>query len=155
VAAVLIPRGPGELIMRRLITRAGCVALGLALALGCGGGPDAGGPKGGTPAPDFTAQAGDGHMVSLSELRGKVVVLSFWATWCAPCRTMISHERDLVKKYEGQPFAFIGISADDEREAFDAALKDEQITWPNIQDGEGGPIHRLYQVESLPTFYVI
>ncbi len=139
--------------MRHLIPRAAFVAFALALALGCG--TDGRGPKVGEPAPDFTAQTVDGQTISLAGLRGKVVVLDFWATWCPPCRAMVPYERDLVKKYEGQPLVFIGISADDDRAELSRVLSDEHIPWPNVLDGDGGPIQRLYQVESLPTIYVI
>ncbi len=106
-------------------------------------------------APDFSAVAVDGKVVHLSALRGKVVVLDFWATWCGPCRDMIPHERELVKKLQGQPFAFIGISADDKVAELRRVITAERITWPNIFDGRDGPIQRQYNVQYYPNIYVL
>jgi peroxiredoxin len=109
----------------------------------------------GQPAPDFTAQTVDGQTVHLADLRGKVVVLDFWATWCPPCRAMIPHEREMVKRLAGKPFVLLGISADDDLEDLRRFLAAEGMTWPNIQDGPGGPIGKLYNVAFYPTVYVL
>src|SRR5436305_3021019 len=85
---------------------------------GCGS-PSTG-PAVGQVAPDFSGQTLDGTPFRLADLRGKVVVLDFWATWCPPCRAMIPHEREMVQRLAGKPFALIGISADSE----EAALRD-------------------------------
>src|SRR5206468_10320558 len=117
------------------------------------------GPEGGLaigkPAPDFTATTVDGRTVRLGDLRGQVVVLDFWATWCGPCRQMIPHERELVQKLAGRPFAFLGVSADADPDRLRAFLRDEGVTWPTVWDGPGGPLQQLYQVEYFPTVYVL
>ena len=56
----------------------------------------------------------DGRPMSLSEYRGRVVLLSFWGTWCFPCMKLVPHERDLVKQFRGQPFEIIGCNSDDD-----------------------------------------
>ena len=97
----------------------------------------------------------DGQTVHLSDLRGKVVVLDFWATWCGPCRAMIPHERDLVNKLRGKPFAFIGISADHDLTELRRILKAERMTWPNIFDGSHGNLLHQYDIHYFPTIFVL
>src|SRR5262245_5378973 len=70
----------------------------------------------GKKAPDLTSVDLAGNPMRLSQLRGNVVVLDVWATWCGPCRAMIPHERDLVKRCASQPFALVSISVDAEKE---------------------------------------
>jgi peroxiredoxin len=108
----------------------------------------------GAPAPDFSAIATDGRVIRLSNLRGKVVVLDFWATWCPPCRVMIPHERELVKKRAGKPFVFLGISADEDLDELRQVMTTERITWPTIHAG-GSPLLRQYGITHLPTIFVL
>ena len=70
---------------------------------------------------------------------------------------MYPHERSLVKRLEGKPFALIGVNSDDDREALKSALVTEQITWRSFWNGggTGGPISRAWNVRSWPTIYVI
>src|SRR5262245_36028272 len=118
-------------------------------------GPQGGGIAVGQPAPDFSAQTLDGQTVRLSDLRGKVVVLDFWATWCPPCVAMIPHERELVQKHQGKPFVFLGISADNAAPALQAFARDNRMDWPQVHDGPNGPVQQLYTVEVYPSIYVL
>src|SRR5436190_1806067 len=70
---------------------------------------------------------------------------------------MYPHERSLVQKMEGKPFALIGVNSDDDREALKNVLTEERITWRSFWNGGGrsGPISRAWQVTSWPTIYVI
>jgi hypothetical protein len=69
----------------------------------------------GRPAPEITGEDLDGKPMKLSDYRGKVVLLTFWGHWCGPCRSMYPHERSLVKRLEGQPFALLGVNSDTDR----------------------------------------
>ncbi len=114
--------------------------------------------KVGTVAPDIVGEDLDGKPLSLSVYRGKVVVLCFWATTCGPCMAMVPHERELVRRMEGKPFALVGVDCDetDEREKARKAALDEQMNWPSFWDGGNyGPIQTKYNIDHYPTLYVL
>ena len=69
------------------------------------------------PAPDFTVKTLEGNSLKLSSLKGKVVLLDFWATWCPPCRAEIPHFKELYSQYKGKGLEIIGLSIDQDGEA--------------------------------------
>ena len=92
--------------------------------------------------------------INLSDYKGKVVLLDFWATWCPPCRGMLPHEKELVKRLEGKPFVMIGISADQtlaDLKKFDAS---EQLPWRNYWDANQD-MQGKWKVEGYPTMIVL
>lgn len=111
----------------------------------------------GAVAPEIEGVDVDGKAFKLSDHRGKVVVVIFWASWCGPCMEQIPHERDLVRRFEGKPFVLLGVNCDYTRAEAKAVLAKEKITWPNWYDGEGseGPIRARYHVQSLPLILVL
>ena len=113
----------------------------------------------GKPAPEIDGPTLDGGTLKLSDRRGKVVVLVFWGSWCGPCLGQIPQERDLAAKYQGRPFALLGVDCRDKQEAARKVVQDEKITWPNWHDGPGdgtdGPIARRYHVPHYPYTVVI
>ena len=73
--------------------------------------------KAGDPAPDFTVEMFDGSRVTLSDLRGKVVLLNFWATWCPPCREELTHvQSEIIDRFAGREFLFLPISREESRQ---------------------------------------
>jgi peroxiredoxin len=114
-----------------------------------------GGLSTGAPAPDFTATTLDGRPLRLADLRGNVVVLNFWATWCPPCIAMIPDERALVEEMKDRPFVFVGVSADNTAEEVREFVRSQNMPWTHVFDGPQGPVRRQYQVNAFPTVYVL
>jgi RNA polymerase sigma factor (sigma-70 family) len=114
----------------------------------------------GEPAPEITGEDIDGKPFKLSDYRGKVVYLSFWAEWCGSCRAMVPLERSLVEKMRGKPFVLLGVNGDSDKDKLRELMKRENITWRSWCDGGGsantpGPIARQFHVNGWPTVYVI
>lgn len=109
----------------------------------------------GKRAPDITGTDAAGKPLRLSDQRGKVVVLVFWAGWCAPCLEMLPHQRDLVKRLRGQPFVVLGINLDTSRAAQGKAEEQHEVPWRSWFDGREGPIARRWNVRGLPVVYVL
>jgi thiol-disulfide isomerase/thioredoxin len=80
----------------------------------------------------------EGKPLKLADYKGRVVVMSVWGTWCLPCMKFVAHERKLVERMKGKPFALLGINVDDYNEAFHARVKKEGITWRSFQDRREG-----------------
>lgn len=110
----------------------------------------------GKPAPDVETLTLEGKKVKLSDYKGKVVLLDIWATWCPPCRAMIPHEREMVKKLEGKPFLLVSVSADDQKETLTKFLEKEPMPWTHWWDnGTDNPVLKKYRVRAFPTLYLI
>ncbi|MEW5939320.1 MAG: TlpA disulfide reductase family protein [Chloroflexota bacterium] len=114
----------------------------------------AAGPRENGMAPDFTITGFDGRTVTLSELRGQVVIVNFWASWCPPCREEAAYLEATWRKYEGKGVVFIGVDwVDTEKEAL-AYIKEFDITYLNGPD-IGTRIAPLYNIQGVPeTFFV-
>jgi cytochrome c biogenesis protein CcmG/thiol:disulfide interchange protein DsbE len=111
-------------------------------------------PRPGEPAPDFSLPLFDGTQLSLSDLRGQVVVLNFWASWCAPCRKEAPDLQTVWEMYRGQGIVFLGITYQDARNASQEFVEEEGITYPNGID-EKGRISRQYGVTAVPETFII
>jgi thiol-disulfide isomerase/thioredoxin len=111
----------------------------------------------GKVAPDIQGEDTNGKPMRLSDYRGKVVVLVFWGTWCAPCMGIVPHEKALVERFRDRPFALLGINSDPDREKLEAAMEKEGITWRSWWDGGriGGPIAARWDVKLWPTIIVL
>jgi thiol-disulfide isomerase/thioredoxin len=109
----------------------------------------------GNPAPEIVSQDLDGKEAKLSALRGKVVVLDIWATWCKPCRDMIPHEREMVERLKDKPFALISISVDEKKETLKEFLSNEKMPWTHWWNGARAGVIEDWNIEYFPTIYVI
>jgi len=94
--------------------------------------PDLATAKQHRPAPDFTLPLIDGGQLHLSSYRGKVVLLDFWATWCAPCREETPHFVELQQRYGGQGLQIIGVSMDDGTEPVRAFYQQFHMNYPVV-----------------------
>jgi thiol-disulfide isomerase/thioredoxin len=107
------------------------------------------------PAPETAGKDSEGRALGLSDFKGKVVLVDFWATWCPPCRELIPHEKELVGAYKDKPFVLLGVSGDDSDEKLRVFEKEEEINWRSIRDGRWGPIHKEWGVEAVPTLFLV
>jgi cytochrome c biogenesis protein CcmG, thiol:disulfide interchange protein DsbE len=112
--------------------------------------------RGGTPAaPAFALERLDGKgELSLASLRGKVVVLNFWASWCGPCRDEMPLLQAGSKRWQGKNVVFVGVDAKDVRSDARKFLARYRVTYPNVYDGKGSTIGR-YGVTGYPETYFI
>lgn len=105
-------------------------------------------------APDFSITTSDGEYITLEDLRGKVVLLDFWATWCAPCVASVPALRALHKRYEKEAVVMIAISSDSEVEAWRTFIAKNQMVWPQYRDRDH-KVQRAFEVRAYPTYIVI
>ena len=108
----------------------------------------------GNPAPDFTVTDIDGKKITLSDYRGKVVLLDFWATWCTPCRAEIPHFVEMQEKYGPQGFQVIGISMDDDAKPVREFYQQFKINYP-VAIGDDKLAERFGGVLGLPVNFII
>lgn len=112
----------------------------------------------GKEAPTFSLQQPDGKLLNLADLKGKVVYVDFWASWCAPCLALLPSLKDIWQDYKDQDFVILGVSRDYTKDAWSSFLNEEGIDWLNVYEAapnKPAPVSVLYGVVGIPRSYLI
>lgn len=111
-----------------------------------------------TTAPDFALPSLDGKTVKLSDFRGKIVVIDFWASWCSDCRKDAPAVVEMHREYKDKGVVFLGVSFDTNRESWANAVKKYGIDYvqvSNLQKWKETEVSKAYHVNWIPSMYVI
>jgi cytochrome c biogenesis protein CcmG, thiol:disulfide interchange protein DsbE len=106
------------------------------------------------PAPDFTLNTLDGTKVALSDLKGRVLLINVWATWCPPCRVEMPAIQAAYEQYHDQGFTVAAVNLQEEPSAVATFMREQQLTFPTLLDPDGN-VSRAYQAVSLPSSFFV
>ena len=106
------------------------------------------------PAPALALPRSDGGQARLDTLRGRVVLVNFWAVWCPPCRKEMPSMARLARKLEARPFTILAVNAGDTADDIQAFLSQVPVNFPILMDAEGATL-KPWQVFAFPTSYVV
>jgi len=105
-------------------------------------------------APLFALESRDGPEVALADLKGQVVMINFWATWCGPCRQEMPHLEALHQRYSSLGFTLLGVNVENDREGATAFLDETPVTFPILFDPEN-EVSKLYNVVAMPSTVLV
>jgi DsbE subfamily thiol:disulfide oxidoreductase len=108
----------------------------------------------GAPAPAFQLGSADGRAVDLAQLKGKVVMINFWASWCGPCRKEMPILEQLNKQYRGKGLTLIGVNVEPDSKAAMNWLKETPVSFPILFDTDSR-VSKLYQVAGMPNTVIV
>lgn len=106
------------------------------------------------PAPNFTLKSQSGKNLKLSELRGQVVLLNFWASWCGPCRTEMPLLGKIHEKYKGMGFTVLGVNVEEDSAPAISIINKTKIAFPVLFD-KTNAVSKLYNVSAMPSTVII
>jgi peroxiredoxin len=106
------------------------------------------------PAANFTLKTASGENIRLSEYRGQVVLINFWASWCGPCRQEMPHLEAIYRKYEPLGFTVFGVNVEQDRHMADKVLRDIPVSFPILFDSEN-QVSELYGVDAMPATILV
>jgi peroxiredoxin len=107
-----------------------------------------------TQAPDFTLHAMSGPNMHLQDQRGRVVMVNFWATWCAPCRQEMPHLNRLYQKYRSSGFVLLGVNVDEDPSKAAEVVTKLGVTFPVLLDADKR-VSKLYDLNTMPSTVLI
>lgn len=102
------------------------------------------------PAPDFTLKSNQGKNLRLADLRGQVVMLNFWASWCGPCRQEMPLLDELYERYNPAGFVLLGVNVDADPKEADKLLGEIPVSFPVVYD-TNSKVSESYKVDAMPT----
>lgn len=105
--------------------------------------------------PEFSVVTLDGKKLTTTDLRGKVVLLDFWATWCVPCLQATPELKALAASLAKEDFLILGISIDDDRKALEGYIAKEKLAWPQYWDQGKMLTYRTFRINSFPTYLLV
>lgn len=108
----------------------------------------------GASAPEISLKTLSGEAIKLSSLKGKVVLVDFWASWCAPCRESMPFLEKLSKTYKGQGLIVLGVNIDNDLEAARKFLKELPVSFPIVNDAQKS-VAKAYAPPTMPSSYII
>jgi peroxiredoxin len=129
--------------MKRFILALLLIAAPLALAVTATG-----------PAADFTLKSSSGQNIRLSEYRGQVVLINFWASWCGPCRQEMPQLDAIHEKYTDLGFTVFGVNVEQDRDMADKVLRDIPVSFPILFD-DNNQVSQLYDVDAMPVTVLV
>ncbi|MCA9181020.1 MAG: TlpA family protein disulfide reductase, partial [Planctomycetales bacterium] len=111
----------------------------------------------GAKAPETIGLDLNGEKMALADYQGKVVLITFWATWCSPCMRMIPNEKALLKHFGKDGFAIVGVNSDTKVQSAREAVKKHEIPWRSFQNSNDGQnkISSRWRIPGYPTFYLL
>ncbi len=108
----------------------------------------------GSPAANFTLKSAEGENIRLSEYRGQVIMLNFWASWCGPCRQEFPHLDALHKKYSDLGFSVFGVNVEQDRAQADKVLREIPVSFPILFDDQN-KVSKLYGIDAMPMTVLV
>jgi peroxiredoxin len=108
----------------------------------------------GQPAPDFALKSSTGENLRLSEFRGDVVMINFWATWCGPCRQEMPLLDELYSRYQRVGFNLLGVNIDDDSRRAMRMIEELGVNFPVLFDARK-EVSELYEVEAMPVTVIV
>lgn len=113
--------------------------------------------EGGAKAPDFTLADTQGNMITMSEVKGKIKIVDFWASWCGPCRLNNPTLRKLYDEFHNKGLEIIGVSLDTNKAAWEKAIEKDGLCWINVSSLQGWKcdLVRLYNVTGVPAIFIL
>ncbi|HSU28949.1 MAG TPA: TlpA disulfide reductase family protein [Chitinophagaceae bacterium] len=114
-------------------------------------------PHFGDPATEIALPTVAGDTIKLSSLKGKVVLLDFWASWCGPCRSSNKHLAKLYPKLKEKGFEILGVSLDDDKGDWEKAIRKDKVSWLQVNEpgGPNAPVARNWNIYAIPTSYLL